>query len=102
MSDGQLQPGAAVDDPVAALWGADLVQGYRQRWAQLQLSFVDNPRAAAAQAGQLLDEAVQSLTHTLSSQKQALDGWQQHGDDTEMLRTAVQRYRDFLDRLLGM
>jgi hypothetical protein len=30
-----------------------------------------------------------------------LDAWRSGPGDTEQLRTAVYRYRDFLDRLLG-
>jgi hypothetical protein len=87
----------------AALWGADLVRQYQARWEELQLRFVDDPRAAAGQAAQLIDEAVESLTGALAGQQESLAGWQR-GDsgDTEELRTALQRYRDFLDRLLGM
>jgi hypothetical protein len=102
-SDGQLRPGAKADDPVAALWGADLVEGYRDRWQALQLSFVDDPHAATQDAARLVDEAVQSLTSALGSQKQSLDEWQgQDRGDTEVLRTSLQNYREFLDRLLGM
>jgi hypothetical protein len=102
-SDGQLPPDATDGDPVAALWGVDLIARYRERWQQLQLAFVDNPQAATGDAAALLEDAVNSLTSTLTSQKQSLDGWQAHGnDDTEVLRTALQRYREFLDRLLGM
>jgi CHAD domain-containing protein len=54
-------------------------------------------------AASLVDEAVASLTNTLNAQKQALDGWQvTRGEDTEMMRVALRRYRDFLDRLLGL
>ncbi|HEU5268175.1 MAG TPA: hypothetical protein VFU35_15810, partial [Jatrophihabitans sp.] len=65
--DGQLQPGGTAADPVAALWGADLVRQYRGRWEELQLRFVDDPRAAAGQAAQLIDEAVESLTGALGA-----------------------------------
>ena len=54
-------------------------------------------------AASLVDEAVSSLTNTLNAQKKALDGWQvTRGEDTEMMRVALRRYRDFLDRLLGL
>ena len=102
-SDGQLQPGASAGDPVAALWGADLVAGYRARWQQLQLGFVDDPHAATRDAAALVDEAVQTLVDALNKQRQSLDEWQRHDDaDTEVMRAALQNYREFLDRLLGM
>lgn len=102
-SDGQLAPGASAADPVAALWGTDLVQRYRDQWQQLQLRFVDDPQSATSDAAGLLDEAIRSLTTTLADQKVTLDTWQHsQGDDTEVLRNALTRYRDFLDRLLGL
>ena len=102
-SDGNLGPGQAPNDPVAALWGADLVERYRIQWRELQLTFVDDPQRATGAAANLVDDAVASLTNTLSAQKQTLDGWQStRGDDTEVMRVALRNYRDFLDRLLGL
>jgi hypothetical protein len=102
-SDGNLGPGQAPNDPVAALWGADLVDRYRIQWRELQLTFVDDPQRATGAAANLVDDAVASLTNTLSAQKQTLDGWQStRGDDTEVMRVALRNYRDFLDRLLGL
>jgi hypothetical protein len=102
-SDGNLAPGQGVNDPVAALWATDLVERYRSQWRDLQLTFVDDPKHAMSGAASLVDEAVASLTNTLNAQKQALDGWQvTRGEDTEMMRVALRRYRDFLDRLLGL
>jgi hypothetical protein len=102
-SDGNLAPGQGANDPVAALWATDLVERYRSQWRDLQLTFVDDPNHAMSAAASLVDEAVSSLTNTLNAQKQALDGWQvTRGEDTEMMRVALRRYRDFLDRLLGL
>jgi hypothetical protein len=102
-ADGNLAPGQTANDPVAALWGANLVERYRGEWRDLQLRFVDDPRAATGEAANLVDSAVTSLTNTLVAQKQSLDGWQSaEGDDTEVMRMALRRYRDFLDRLLGL
>ena len=102
-SDGNLAPGQGVGDPVAALWATDLVERYRSQWRDLQLTFVDDPNRAISAAASLVDEAVASLTNTLNAQKHGLDGWQvARGEDTEVMRVALRRYRDFLDRLLGL
>ncbi len=102
-SDGRLAPGQAANDPVAALWGADLVDRYRSQWRDLQLTFVDDPERATHSAASLVDDAVSSLTTTLQAQKQSLDSWQAtRGEDTEVMRVALRNYRDFLDRLLGL
>ena len=102
-SDGGLAPEASAADPVAALWGADRVSRYREQWQQLQLHFVDSPQTATDEAAALVDDAVGALTSSLEEQKHSLDSWRSdQGDDTEVLRMALRRYRDFLDRLLGM
>jgi hypothetical protein len=95
-------PGAApaVEEPVAGLWGEGTAQGYRDRWREVQLRFVDDPAGAAREANQLVEEAVGALTAELSRQKESLGGWS--GEDTEELRSVVRRHRDFLDRLLGL
>ncbi|WP_173056266.1 hypothetical protein [Phytohabitans houttuyneae] len=91
---------AAVEEPIAGLWGEGTAQGYRDRWREVQLRFVDDPPAAAREANQLVEEAVGALTAELSRQKEQLSGWS--GEDTEDLRAVVRRHRDFLDRLLGL
>ena len=61
------------------------------------------PGCEIVEHANLVDDAVASLTNTLSAQKQTLDGWQStRGDDTEVMRVALRNYRDFLDRLLGL
>jgi hypothetical protein len=66
------------------------------------MRFVDDPHNAANEAATLVDQAVHTLTTALGSRKQELDSWRaSEGDDTEVLRMALRRYRDFLDRLLG-
>jgi len=90
----------AVEEPIAGLWGEDTAQGYRDRWREVQLRFIDDPPAAAREANLLVEEAVGALTAELSRQKEALSGWS--GEDTEQLRAVVRRHRDFLDRLLGL
>ena len=68
------------------------------RWQELQLRFVDDPRGVVIEARSLVAEAVQSLTAALSDRQRDLDGLASSNGDTEQLRTALQRYRDFFDR----
>jgi hypothetical protein len=101
-SQGELAPGDVPHDPVAALWGTEEIDRFRDQWRQLQMRFVDDPHNAANEAATLVDQAVHTLTTALGSRKQELDSWRaSEGDDTEVLRMALRRYRDFLDRLLG-
>ncbi|PWR05118.1 hypothetical protein DKT68_28620 [Micromonospora acroterricola] len=94
--------GSTVAAEPATLLDADTAQGFRDRWRDVQLRFVDDPHAAAGEAQSLVEEAIQALASALAAQKNALGGWQDAGSaDTEQLRMAVRRYRDFLDRVLG-
>ncbi|MEV1319221.1 hypothetical protein AB0J14_24435 [Micromonospora arborensis] len=94
--------GSTVAAEPATLLDADTAQGFRDRWRDVQLRFVDDPHAAAGEAQSLVEEAIQALASALAAQKNTLGGWQDAGSaDTEQLRMAVRRYRDFLDRVLG-
>lgn len=94
-------PGAVPAD-AATLFDAAAAQGFRDRWRDVQLRFVDDPKAAVGEAQALVDEAMEALAAALRDQKSKLGGWQESGSaDTEQLRVAVRGYRDFLDRVLG-
>lgn len=94
-------PGPVPTD-AATLFAPEAAQGFRDRWRDVQLRFVDDPRAAVGEAQALVDEAMEALATALREQKSRLGGWQESGStDTEQLRVAVRGYRDFLDRVLG-
>ncbi|MGW5672804.1 hypothetical protein ACWEVO_33585, partial [Micromonospora sp. NPDC003776] len=94
-------PGAVPAD-AATLFAPEAAQGFRDRWRDVQLRFVDDPKAAVGEAQALVDEAMDALAAALREQKSKLGGWQESGSaDTEQLRVAVRGYRDFLDRVLG-
>ncbi|MGC4867930.1 hypothetical protein ACLQ3B_21150 [Micromonospora sp. DT53] len=97
-----LPAGSTVAAGPATLLDTDTAQGFRDRWRDVQLRFVDDPQAAAGEAQSLVEEAIQALSSALAAQKTTLGGWQDAGSaDTEQLRMAVRNYRDFLDRVLG-
>jgi hypothetical protein len=104
--DRALKPGAADGAPVGRLWADADVDGLRARWRDLQLKFIDDPQAVAAEAESLVAEAVDALTAALHARKDALSDWRGDGgtgnEDTERLRAAVRRYRDLFDHLLGL
>ncbi|MEV0004012.1 hypothetical protein AB0H28_17235 [Micromonospora sp. NPDC050980] len=94
-------PGAVPGD-AATLFDAEAAQGFRDRWRDVQLRFVDDPRAAVGEAESLVEEAIEALSTALREQRSRLGAWQESGSsDTEQLRVAVRGYRDFLDRVLG-
>ncbi|RZU77816.1 hypothetical protein EV384_6557 [Micromonospora kangleipakensis] len=92
----------AVPADAATLFEPETAQGFRDRWRDVQLRFVDDPRAAVGEAQSLVEEAIEALSAALRAQKTRLGGWQDSASaDTEQLRIAVRGYRDFLDRVLG-
>ncbi|MFC0006044.1 hypothetical protein [Micromonospora siamensis] len=100
---GAARPAAGnVPADAATLFEPETAQGFRDRWRDVQLRFVDDPKAAVGEAQSLVEEAIQALSSALAAQKDKLGGWQDNGSvDTEQLRVAVRQYRDFLDRVLG-
>ncbi|GIJ80792.1 hypothetical protein SAMN05443287_10388 [Micromonospora phaseoli] len=99
---GTATAGAVVPAGAATLFDEPTAQGFRDRWRDVQLRFVDDPKAAVGEAQSLVDEAMEALSAALAEHKNKLGGWQEAASaDTEQLRVAVREYRDFLDRVLG-
>ena len=96
-----LRPGDVAEIPIA-LWSEEEVQRFRDEWRELQVQFIDEPSAAVAGAKRLVTEAVEALSRSLLAQQDQLDPRHQATDpDTEALRVAMRRYREFLDRVLA-
>lgn len=98
-----LLPGAVPDASLTAVWQPDTAQGFRTRWREVQLRFVDDPRGAATEAEVLLAEVLDVLAEALAMRKAEMDAWGTNENlDTEEMRMAIRRYRDLLDQLLDM
>ena len=80
----------------------DRMDSLRDQWGDVQAAFVDDPRSAVQRAQQLVDTLVKELTDVFANERSKLEGqWSSGGQvDTEALRVALQRYRDFFNRLL--
>jgi hypothetical protein len=99
----ELKPGDVPVTPVAGLWTTDSAQGFRDRWRDAQLRFVDDPRGVAEDLKALVGEAVDAFTSAISHQHSDLNNWSTaDGGDTEQYRVVVQRYREFFERLLSI
>lgn len=101
----QTQPGAAQNDGHAmALLEESEGGAFRSRWALIQASFVDEPRAAVEQGDALVAELMQRLAEVFSTERARLEEQWTSGSDvsTEDLRLALRRYRSFFDRLLSL
>lgn len=75
---------------------------FRERWQSVQAGFVDEPRQSVEQADELVAEVMRRLAETFADERTTLEQQWDLGDEvsTEDLRVALQRYRDFFDRLL--
>jgi len=94
-------PSDVTASPVTTIWPEDTINDMRTRWQAAQLRFVDDPAAVTGEMQSLVGEAVQALSAAFADRQRELDGWSRSGHDTEQLRLAVQRYRDFYELLLG-
>jgi hypothetical protein len=94
---------AATAVPGAAASPADRFfpdgDAYAERFRDIQLRFVDNPKDATAEAAALLGEALDKLAEALKSQQGALASG---SEDTEKLRVELRGYRDLLNRVVTL
>jgi hypothetical protein len=79
-------------------------EGFRNRWNDIQVGFVDEPRAAVQKADTLVAETIKRLADSFATGRRELESqWDREGDvSTETLRIALQRYRSFFNRLLSI
>jgi hypothetical protein len=77
--------------------------GFRSRWNEIQVRFVDEPRGSVQKADGLVVEMTERLARMFSEERTRLDSQWERGDDvsTEDLRIALQHYRSFFERLLS-
>jgi hypothetical protein len=87
----------------APLFAEHETTDFRNRWQDIQASFVDDPRNSVKQADELVASTIRRLAEIFADEKAKLEAtWAQGGEgDTEALRQAFRRYRSFFDRLLS-
>lgn len=110
---------AATGAPLSSAAAVDVNQpllgdavGLRASWQQAQAGFVDDPRAAVADAAELVEHTAQTLIGSLQQRQRALrTQWDNNGSagarpaaadevsDTEQLRHLMQDYRSLFNQL---
>jgi hypothetical protein len=75
---------------------------FKQRWEQIQVTFVDEPQTSVREADALVQELMQRLADSFAQERSRLEEQWERGEQasTEDLRTALQQYRSFFRRLL--
>jgi len=91
-------------DVESPLFDLQDTEDLRSRWNDIQVSFVDEPRAAVERADELVIEVTKRLTDSFGSGRQRLENeWNRSGEvSTETLRLTLQHYRSFFHRLLAI
>lgn len=95
-------PGEARTDQ--ALFADGELSDLRSRWTEVQSEFVDDPRDCVHKADSLVADVVDRLTAGFAQARSGLEEQWSRGEEasTEDLRIALQRYRDFFERLLAV
>ncbi|CAN5238053.1 hypothetical protein BH09ACT13_BH09ACT13_16280 [soil metagenome] len=85
------------------LFGGEDADRFREKWQGIQGLFVDEPRRAVEEGDALVATLMQRLAETFADERASLEEqWGQDDDvSTEDLRVALQRYRNFFDRMLS-
>jgi len=96
--------GTAREAGPGPLLPAEVTQDLRGRWDHVQAGFVDEPRQAVQQADELVANAMKHIAETFANERSRLEGQWDRGDEvnTEDLRQALRKYRDFFQRLLSI
>ena len=71
-----------------------------QRWSEILVAFVDDPRGSVKMAADAVDEAVDEFVNSVRARQRDLAAtWQGAGADTEQLRSALREYRKLGQRV---
>jgi hypothetical protein len=86
------------------LFGDGDLTDFHSRWTEVQAAFVDDPRECVQKADGLVSDVVDRLTAGFTQARSGLEEQWSRGEQvsTEDLRLALQRYRDFFERLLAV
>lgn len=107
LSSGRSTAVASADRPATATdaerFQEEQVRGLRSRWGTIQSQFVDEPRESVEEADQLVSEALDHVESLLAAQRTNLRRrWESENRvSTDDLRSALQDYRSFFERLLA-
>ena len=74
---------------------------YHERFHQVEMEFIEEPRAAVQKAEKLVQEAVERMTSGLRDQLQRMHGDVERESDTERLRQVMLNFRRFMDSMGG-
>jgi len=94
----------AREEPLAPLFDQAQAANLRDRWKDLQVAFVDQPREAVQEADALVASTIKQLSETFAAERKKLEQAWGQGEEvtTEDLRLALRLYRSLFNRLLAV
>ena len=108
-SSERIEPEGATGPGASTPWSAhagllpdDELVIYQERWDELQVRFIDEPRHSVRQADDLVGEVTRQIAERFTHGRDDFEKRWEGGDEptTEELRQALQRYRDYFRRLV--
>jgi hypothetical protein len=98
------QPSADGHEELVELFPPEAAKGFKTRWDDVQIGFVDDPKQAVRKADELVAQVMKSLAETFAKERAELERYLDNSGEgsTEDLRLALQRYRSFFHRLLSL
>ncbi len=101
--DRSIRPQPQPDEPIRQTDGQidfwPEVSQFRQRLADIQAEFIEEPRAAVQKAERLIEEAVDHMAKSMHEHVKRMHGDMENNADTERLRLVMRSYRDFIASL---
>lgn len=73
---------------------------FDRRWNAVQADFVEDPRRAVGEAGNLLAELMEHVAKNLRQRRTELDRNRANETDTEAMRLEMRRYRELMNRMV--
>lgn len=93
---------STMGDDYASLFSEAESSDLRARWESVQAQFVDDPKQAVQHADELVSDVTDRIVDSFQQGRSRLEEAWADSDEvsTELLRTTLQRYRSYFNRLL--
>lgn len=89
-------------DASEPLLASTVTDGFRDRWSEVQIGFVEDPQKSVAEADALLAEVTRAYQQAVEERRSRIAAVRQDGSaDTEDLRSALLGYREIFTTLVS-
>ncbi|NUR25508.1 MAG: hypothetical protein HOV83_06605 [Catenulispora sp.] len=96
------QPSATQSDASEPLLASTVTDGFRDRWSEVQIGFVEDPQKSVAEADALLAEVTRAYQQAVEERRSRISAVRQDGSaDTEDLRSALLGYREIFTTMVS-